>query len=144
MHSTSDNKVKSIWIYLLPAIIWTCLSAYAFFNNVTSNEKPWYYFPHYDKVIHTGIFGGFAFLYIWGLKQQNQLKLSSRSILVGVFFLGEAWAVSSELIQYSFIEGRSGDWKDLLADTVGVLLGIAFYKPVNHLLEKIFNKSKKA
>ena len=69
--------------------------------------------PHTDKVFHAA---SFAVVTVCALLA----RLPRRLVVITML----AHAVLSELIQWRFIESRSGDLVDLLADTVGIAVGI--------------------
>lgn len=54
-----------------------------------------------------------------------QLKLKIRFPGLSAFLVGMLYAVSDEVHQL-FVPGRSGEGKDVLLDSVGVLLGVIF------------------
>lgn len=74
----------------------------------------------FDKLIHFGIFAGFGGLWMEAMKQ----PVGRRAMWValgGIFF-----AAATELLQ-GFAPGRSPELFDLLADVVGLAVGIAVY-----------------
>ncbi len=74
-----------------------------------------------DKVIHAILFGAEAFLLVWAASRNH--FMSAALILGWCFILGGGL----ELVQFYFVEGRNGDFLDLLADMVGAVLGYALY-----------------
>ena len=76
---------------------------------------------HPDKVVHLFIFAVFTFLLISGFsKEGNPGFVRSYAILITlVISLGIGGA--TELLQGWLIPGRTADWKDFLADTVGTM-----------------------
>ena len=84
-------------------------------------------FGNADKVEHLV---GFAvpvvlILVTVSLRQQASGVGDTRRALVIVTALFLAQAVVSEIIQHVFLPGRSGDPLDVLADTVGIAVGLA-------------------
>jgi VanZ family protein len=69
--------------------------------------------PGLDKAVHAGIF---ALLTGTGLAA----GLAARWFVPVVL----AWAALSEVIQAALLPARSGDWRDLVADAVGVGIGV--------------------
>jgi VanZ family protein len=85
------------------------------------------WFRHADKVEHAAGFAVPVFLVlltVW-LRAATVGRAHRRrgTVLVAGVFL--AHAVLSEIIQHTFYRSRSGDPRDLLADSVGVALGVA-------------------
>jgi VanZ family protein len=81
---------------------------------------PSFYFPGMDKLIHAGMYGSFTMVVL--LTYYRNSQLTSRAPLLLMLFV---WLYSAlmELVQYFFIEFRSGEWRDLIANLVGILLG---------------------
>jgi VanZ family protein len=71
---------------------------------------------HADKIIHATMFACFAILW---------RRASGRGSALVIAVSGVALAVITELGQSTTIVGRDGDVWDGLADTAGVLLGLA-------------------
>ena len=71
-----------------------------------------------DKIAHAGMFAGFGFLW---LKAYRRSKPPVRGVLAAGLFI----AVLTEVGQATAWVGRDGDVWDVLADGVGLVLGIA-------------------
>ncbi|MEJ8804448.1 VanZ family protein [Pontibacter sp. H249] len=82
----------------------------------------------FDSFAHAFLFGVLTFLMIVGLtKQFSYIKLrlyAIRASLIISFLFG----VFVELTQHFFIQGRQGDLLDVLANTIGCLLGVVLFK----------------
>ena len=78
-------------------------------------------FLHQDKVLHAGIF----FLLSISMIVNLDLCRGFRPVPV-MFILGFAYAVSDEIHQ-SFVPGRDCSAGDLLADIVGLSIGLSVY-----------------
>jgi VanZ family protein len=77
--------------------------------------------PHLDKLVHLGIFGVFAVLWLRALPY-----LPQRFLRIGL--AGAALAALTEIVQNLPIVHREGEFKDWVADTTGLLLAmILFY-----------------
>lgn len=80
-----------------------------------------------DKWIHAVIYFPLGFLLMRAL-QQARPERSTAQLLLLTFVLGSMYGVSDELHQY-FVPGRFSDWRDAVADALGVALGsFAFLK----------------
>lgn len=96
--------------------------------------------PHFDKIVHFGLYFILSVVAIKGIQQQNRFKLLKShpylSILIYAVFLG----VNLELIQYYYIPFRSGDILDMLANFIGAISGVFLIKlrfaPQYFLMEK--------
>ena len=71
--------------------------------------------PHFDKVVHFVLFGVHSFLVSASVASKHWIFVS--------LMLGLALAVSTEMLQY-YVPGRQSDWLDLLADVVGMAIGM--------------------
>lgn len=79
--------------------------------------------PYLDKLIHAIMFGGFAgaLYFDWYRAHRNANK---RKMLM-FCFLSVAFGALIEIIQQLMGIGRSGDFFDLIADTIGAV--VAFF-----------------
>jgi VanZ family protein len=92
-------------------------------------------FPHVkpalglDKVVHILMYASFAFLCIWGYREQfvsngkdYRIKALVLAAVISIMYGG-----LTELMQEYLVPMRTGDWYDFLADTIGTLLGISVF-----------------
>jgi VanZ family protein len=75
-------------------------------------------FPHQDKVLHAA---EFFFLFLSMFLNRDILRTDSR--LAWIFAIGVLYAASDEFHQ-SFVPGRDCSALDLLADIVGLAIGL--------------------
>ena len=79
--------------------------------------------PNIDKLVHAGMFGVLTLCfygeYLWNEKRLPTLFYSWLGI--------ELFAMLTECLQY-FVEGRSTDIKDFIADTIGTIVAIIIMK----------------
>ncbi len=111
-----NHKKRTTWI----AALWTLMILVACL--IPGRDVPDVDVPFADKWVHFIIFAGFSFLWTCTFKQTSWragLTTGILSVLLG-------YAV--ELLQGSGItEGRSYDLYDLLADSVGGMLGLLLF-----------------
>mgnify|MGYP005753857415 CR=1 FL=1 len=82
----------------------------------------------FDSFAHAFLFGILTFLMIVGLtKQFSYLRLRHYAIRASLF-ISFAFGILVELMQHFFIYGRQGDMMDVIANTIGCLLGIVLFK----------------
>ena len=82
-----------------------------------------------DKVIHFGLFGVFGFLWMTALDR----PIGRRTDIV--FSIGLCFALGTEILQATLPVERSGDPADVVADALGLVAGIIFYRFLHqHLL----------
>jgi VanZ family protein len=110
------HKKRTAWI----AAIWTLLILIACL--IPGREVPDVDIPLADKWVHFIIFAGFSFLWLCTFREPGAragLIMGAVSVLLG-------YAV--ELLQGSGItQGRSYDLYDLLADSIGGMLGLILF-----------------
>ncbi|OFX59041.1 MAG: hypothetical protein A2066_19785 [Bacteroidetes bacterium GWB2_41_8] len=75
-----------------------------------------------DKVIHLVMYLIFSVLSCWTLKTEDSWYAIWLIIPVTV-----GWGMLMEYIQLEMRLGRSFSWSDILANTIGVLIGIIIY-----------------
>lgn len=63
----------------------------------------------------------FGWVVLWLLAKKSSLKLQDKLLY---FSLGTAFGVLIEFLQSSMHLGRSFEFDDIIADTVGVLIGV--------------------
>lgn len=110
--------LKNRYVYF--SLIWFIASVYALFLKPSAiNIAP--PFPHFDKVVHCGLFFAQTWLLgkIWLTEnwQINKLYLLIPMII---------WAGLSEVLQSLLTRSRHGDVWDMLADIVGILFALFF------------------
>ena len=74
----------------------------------------------FDKVIHCVEYGVLAFLIARAIRAPSGQRLAL--VAVAAWFLSTLYGMSDEFHQY-FVPGRSSDGYDILADSVGSVLG---------------------
>jgi VanZ family protein len=103
------------------AVLWTAFIIYGLTSIPSELPRfPWLALPWVDKVIHVVLFGVEAALLGLASTTDNGPK-RWLSIFIWCFVLGGGL----EIIQYYWVDGRSGDVFDLLADMLGSLAGMA-------------------
>ena len=83
-----------------------------------------------DKVAHILMYAGFAYACLWGYRKQfvsNGLAYKKRAIFLTVI-ISIAYGGLTEIMQETItLLRRSGDWRDLIADTIGTALGVLVF-----------------
>ena len=113
---------------------WIAAVLYAgliFWLSTQANPLPALAARIWDKLLHLIEYGGLGLVLGLGLGQQP--RFGWRDILFWTLVAGFLYGGSDELHQ-SFVPGRDAEVGDMLADTVGCLLGGAASLPVVRLL----------
>ncbi len=76
-----------------------------------------------DKVVHLFIFGGLAFLILFGFREQY--FSSSKRYMFGLIavIVTAIYGLITEVLQFYVFIGRSGSKFDFFADTIGAIVG---------------------
>jgi len=117
-NTSNINKLSFFW----KPILWLALICYALF--IPAQElpvKPLFKIPHFDKMVH---FGLFFVLCILLLRPFKRLKFKYYIIapLISIVFSGIL-----EFSQQMLSKSRSSDIYDFMANTLGILAAILFY-----------------
>lgn len=82
--------------------------------------------PYMDKVVHICMYGGLCgVLWIEYLRSHKKRFSKRRAILITILF-PILFSGSIELGQEYLTDNRSGEWLDLMANSIGVLLAALF------------------
>lgn len=79
-------------------------------------------FPGFDKLVHFSMYFIFSILLSWALK--TELNYNWLFLVVPVTV---GWGVFMEFMQLSMHLGRSFDVNDIIANSIGVVVGIVLY-----------------
>lgn len=82
--------------------------------------------PFGDKVLHAGVFGLMAFLFARALTSQARWRGRPGALWVFAVVATVLYGLSDEWHQ-SFVDARTADVLDLLADGIGAVLGAGGY-----------------
>lgn len=74
-----------------------------------------------DKLAHICMYGGLCTIIWWEYWRKHHI-LSLMRTIIGAIVLPIALSGAIELLQEYATENRSGDWADMIANTIGVLL----------------------
>ncbi|MGO1398327.1 MAG: VanZ family protein [Brevibacterium yomogidense] len=108
--SSEQTPLRRLWLAL--GVLMVLLQAAGFYTP-SSGEGTLPLPPHGDKVFHAASFA---------LATAFALLARLPWVAVILFMLGHA--IASELIQGLFMETRSGDVADGVADVIGILFGV--------------------
>ena len=112
-----------LWTFVILVLCWTP----QVWLPVEEGPDSWSQSLHLDKVVHAGIFGVFAVLWLRALRAG-----SNRFLWVGL--AGNALAAITEIVQNVPIINREGEFQDAVADVVGLLIGFLFFPWVERTL----------
>lgn len=83
---------------------------------------------YFDKWVHAGLFGLLAVLFMGPILAADFAEKKKWKYILFILFAVSFWGVTTEFIQHNFVEGRTFDLFDWLADTCGAIIAIFFSK----------------
>ncbi|MRM83692.1 VanZ family protein [Riemerella anatipestifer] len=101
-------------------IYWALLT-YVLLKPVGEHKDYWFLFQGIDKVVHFSMFFVLGFLFRWAYPKAS---------VYAYYFILVAYAILTEIFQQVMALGRSAEWLDLLADTIGLVLAYYVYTKV--------------
>lgn len=113
----SLDKISKIFSKILP-IYWAFLT-YMLLKPGVENQEYWFMFSGIDKVLHLSIFAALGFTFIATFPR---IKFSYFFQIILIY------AFLTEILQEEMGLGRSMETLDIVADTIGCLIGYYTYK----------------
>ena len=111
------------WLRKTIGIIY--LAIVAVLSLMPSRDLPHFtVFPAIDKVVHISMYLGLSFLACWIYEIKRERMQPLYLLLAGVFMYG----VLMEILQRTMHNGRSFDFKDMIANLTGAIVGILIYR----------------
>lgn len=115
----SLDKISNIFKKILP-IYWAFLT-YMLLKPGVENKEYWFMFSGIDKLLHFGIFAFLGFCLIAAFPKMRFYYYFQINLL---------YAFLTEILQEEMGLGRSLESLDIVADTIGFMLGYFFYKKI--------------
>lgn len=117
------------WIRILPAVAW------AFFIFLLCGLPPkntgsfsfWDLFS-IDKLLHFAVFSALSLILIVALKRQCTFNFLRHRATIIAIILSLMYGITLEYIQMRYFEGRTGEWLDTLANSLGAIFGVIIFK----------------
>jgi len=110
-----------------PARLWTLfiLILMAIPGNMLPKEEK-IFIPNFDKLIHATLFGSFVFLWSIYYATRKERNNNSDSRFVLILIIACLYGIATELMQKYLIPNRDYDIFDIMADSIGAVLGFLF------------------
>ena len=109
------------WLRISLSLIY--LTIIAFLSLLPPNDFPELpLFPGADKVVHTCLYLGLAWLACWSMHAEHKKIWYLLIILLSI-----SWGAIMELFQFLMHLGRSFDLYDILGNSIGTLIGVLIY-----------------
>ena len=117
--------IFSFKLWLRKAIAAFYLAVVAVLSLMPAYDLPHFtVFPQIDKIVHFSMYFGMAFLACWSFEINRDRMKPLYLMLAGVFMYG----VLMEILQRTMHNGRNFDFKDMLANLTGAIVGILVYR----------------
>lgn len=113
----SLGNISKIFSKILP-IYWAFLT-YMLLKPGEENQEYWFMFSGIDKILHLSIFAALGFAFIAAFPR---IKFSYFFQIILIY------AFLTEILQEEMGLGRSMETLDIVADTIGCLIGYYIYK----------------
>jgi len=106
-------------LYPMAAVSWTAVVFYVCLMPASAVPAvPWMNFPLADKLVHFLLFGILCWLYL-----KAGMSLTGQYTWKGIYasaLLSTCLGVLIEYLQATLVNGRSFEYLDILADTIGI------------------------
>ena len=109
------------WLRITLSLIY--LTIVAFLSLLPPNDLPDIpLFPGADKIVHTCMYLGLAWLACWAMHAEVKRKWYYIIILFSI-----SWGVMMEIFQFLMHLGRSFEFYDIISNSIGTLIGVLIY-----------------
>lgn len=106
------------WAWRLAAFCWAAAMAWGCLQEATGASPDWWRLPHIDKLAHAGMHALLAWL-LWRGVARDTLRIG-----VVIVLTCAAYGLAIEWGQWQFTLTRSAEALDVLANTLGAMLGV--------------------
>jgi VanZ family protein len=79
-------------------------------------------FEGVDKLVHLSMYLGFTWLLCWSLHSGNKTFINYIVIILTI-----CWGILMEVFQLIMHFGRAFEWLDILANSIGAIIGVIIY-----------------
>jgi len=125
-------RVKNFWLPFLWAVIILVLSG---LSGNSISKIPFIDLPYFDKVLHLSFYFILSILLCRGYILQLQNK-DRKWPYIFTFLTAFLYGLLIELFQATIFSGRTADWRDALANTAGIIIGLLLYKPIHRFITR--------
>lgn len=109
------------WLRITLSLIY--LTIVAFLSLLPPNDLPDIpLFPGADKIVHTCMYLGLAWLACWSMHAEVKRKWYYIIILFSI-----SWGIMMEIFQFLMHLGRAFEFYDIVSNSIGTLIGVLIY-----------------
>ena len=110
-----------------PALVWAVLILVLTLSPAPELPRvPLLNIPHFDKIVHLGMFGVLYLLLMKGLMKQHGYAAYNRMVVLSVIIV-VVYGAATEVLQKILPTGRDADIFDWLADCAGAAIAYIIY-----------------
>jgi hypothetical protein len=121
MHN-SELSIRMKVLCWLPALCWAGL-IFMLSHRPLPEQAVWPDIPGMDKLAHAAVYGVLSVLLYFGLDRAHRMRRSTALVIAAL--MASLYGVLDEFHQ-SFVPGRSVEYADWLADTLGAVFFMFF------------------
>ena len=82
----------------------------------------------FDKLVHIVLFGLLMLSFTVALRKQTRMAWAQKNAMVIALLFSIVYGSVIELVQFFMVQDRTGELYDVLANGLGALLGILFFR----------------
>ena len=123
--------------YQLLFFLWMLLITYLSLYRIPENQEPTSWLDNIDKLVHLGIYLVTSILGFLALQENTRNKLSKARSLWMVLIFAICYGLLMELLQHLMPYNRMAEVWDVVANTIGALLGCWLIQKYSSLIPSI-------
>lgn len=117
--------IFSFKLWLRRIILLFYMTAIAILSLMPVNDLPHFtVFSGIDKVVHLSMYLGLSVLTCWSFEINRKKMVPLYILLAGVFM----WGVLMEILQRTMHNGRNFEFRDMIANLTGAIIGLLIYR----------------
>jgi len=114
--------MKSVLKHYRPAILWAVFILIICSIKLGEVSDSPLFFPGFDKLVHCGLFFVLTVFMSSGYARRQTPRALPNNTLLAITVIAVVYGGMIEILQHYFFTWRSGEWNDLFADTIGILM----------------------
>lgn len=84
--------------------------------------------PYADKIVHFSFYLIFAILGCLFLRERTQGGLTIEKAVLSILFAAITYGIFIEVLQYTITTNRMAEFGDIIANTLGAIVGVSLIK----------------
>lgn len=131
--------IFSFKLWLRRIILLFYMTVVAVLSLMPANDLPHFtVFSGIDKIVHLSMYLGLSVLTCWSFEINRKKMVPLYILLAGVFL----WGVLMEILQRTMHNGRNFEFRDMIANLTGAIIGLMIYRYFDKRRIEIESKSK--